>query len=397
MKKNYLLRFSASFILIFLTYSCALFIKPPAEPTLEHLSTEEVYSTEWKDDLDFKALQQAIEESIRYYKQLPSKNKFHYGKFVYSPEEMEASMELFLKIIRTLKGKEQLMQLREKFLFFESKNSQGDAFFTGYYEPILDGSLVPTLEFQSPVYETPVDLIEVDLGQFRQKWKDEKIAGRLKGRRLIPYDTREKIAYNLSLNNRAKPIAYVNEIELFFLQIQGSGLIRLPDGSLKRVNFASQNGHPYKAIGSLLKDKIPPDKMSMQSIKEYLYANPDEVREILSYNQSYTFFREVEDGPLGDIEVPLTPGRSIAMDRRFIPRGALAFIETELPVFENGRIIRWEPVNRFVLVQDTGGAIRDHGRGDIFIGQGSNAELIAGHLKQRGRIFLIAARKEFLK
>jgi membrane-bound lytic murein transglycosylase A len=397
MKKNYLFRFSASFILIFLNYSCALFIKPPAEPTLEQLSTEEVYSNEWKDDLDFKALQQAIQESIRYYKQLPSKNKFHYGKFVYSPEEMEASMELFLKIIGTLKGKEQMMQLREKFLFFESKNSQGDAFFTGYYEPILDGSLVPTLEFQSPIYETPVDLIEVDLGQFRQKWKNEKISGRLKGNRLIPYDARENIAYNLSLKNRAKPIAYVNEIELFFLQIQGSGLIRLPDGSLKRINFASQNGHPYKAIGSLLKGKIPPDKMSMQSIKEYLYANPDEVREILSYNQSYTFFREVEDGPLGDIEVPLTPGRSIAMDRRFIPRGALAFIETELPVFENGQIIRLEPVNRFVLVQDTGGAIRDHGRGDIFIGQGSNAELIAGHLKQRGRIFLIAARKEFLK
>jgi membrane-bound lytic murein transglycosylase A len=136
--------------------------------------------------------------------------------------------------------------------------------------------------------------------------------------------------------------------------------------------------------------------MSLQSIREYLYANPDEVRNILSYNPSYTFFREVEEGPLGNIDVPLTPGRSIAMDSRIIPRGGLAFIDTELPVFDNDQIKEWKTVKRFVLVQDTGGAIRDHGRVDIFFGHGEKAALTAGHLKQRGRVFVIIARKAFL-
>jgi len=117
----------------------------------------------------------------------------------------------------------------------------------------------------------------------------------------------------------------------------------------------------------------------------------------LNYNQSYTFFREVEDGPLGYIDVPLTPGRSIAMDRRLVPRGGLSFIETEFPVFDNGMITGWRAVRRFVLVQDTGGAITGHGRVDIFTGRGESAELIAGHLKQKGRVFFLVAKKEYLE
>ena len=189
---------------------------------------------------------------------------------------------------------------------------------------------------------------------------------------------------------------YVKEIELFFLHIQGSGLIRQQDGSLMRVNYAQKNGHPYRAIGRILSDRIPAEKMSLQAIKDYLYSHPDEVRDILNYNQSYVFFRKVEEGPLGNIGVPLTPLRSIAMDKRGIPKGGLAFIRTELPEFEGDRIAGWKSVSRFTLVQDTGGAIREHGRADIYLGNGKEAALIAGHLKQRGRIFLIVAKKEFL-
>jgi membrane-bound lytic murein transglycosylase A len=188
----------------------------------------------------------------------------------------------------------------------------------------------------------------------------------------------------------------VNEVELFFLQIQGSGIVRFPDGSVKRVNYDSQNGRPYRAIGQLLKDRIPEESMSLQALKEYLSAHPDEVRSILSYNESYVFFREVDEGPLGDIEVPLTPLRSIAMDRRNVPRGSLAFIETSVPVFDKGMQVGSKPIKRFVLVQDTGGAIRGHGRADIFFGHGTEAELVAGHLKSPGRVFLIIAKKEFL-
>ncbi len=357
----------------------------------------QVYFYDWSDDMDFMGLEQAAGRSIRYYKRLPADVTFEYNGLIYSPREMAASMNLFMSIIRNYKGRERMSQLREKFLFFESRNSGGKAFFTGYYEPILEGSLTPTEKFTEPLYKTPEDLIVADLGRFAQKWKNEKIVGRLQGRRLIPYYSRDEIVYGKTLQGRAEPIAYVNDIELFFLQIQGSGLIRLTDGSLKRVNYAQKNGHPYRAIGNILKDKIPPDKMSLQSIKAYLYANPDKAPAILSYNQSYTFFREAEEGPLGNINVPLTPNRSIAMDTRAAPRGGLAYIETKVPaVFDGDRITGWKPVKRFVLVQDTGGAIRGHGRIDLFLGHGEKAEKIAGHLKQTGRSFLIVARKQLL-
>ena len=219
----------------------------------------------------------------------------------------------------------------------------------------------------------------------------------MEGKRLIPYDSRKEIVDGNSLEGRADVIAYVDAIELFFLQIQGSGLVSFPDGRVKRVNYAQKNGHPYRSVGRLLKEHIPPEEMSLQSIKAYLHEHPDEVRGILNYNQSYTFFREVEDGPLGYIDVPLTPGRSIAMDRRLAPRGGLAFIETDFPVIDNGEIIGWMPVRRFVLVQDTGSAINGHGRVDIFTGRGDEAEITAGHLKQKGRVFFLVAKKEYLE
>ena len=377
-------------------YSCKLFVKPP-EAELKKLSAASVRSYEWTDELGLDGLDRAIEQSLVYYDRLPSTYKFDYNGQIYSPSEMTASLEIFRDIVKGTSGKELSRLLGERFQLFESINSDGEAFFTGYYEPVLEGSPVPTKEFPEPIYEVPGDLIDVDLGKFSEKWKGKKIVGRVDGNRLLPYDSREEIVDGNSLKGRADPIAYVDGIELFFLQIQGSGLVSLPDGSVKRVNYAQKNGHPYRAVGRLLKEHIPSEEMSLQSIKAYLHEHPDEVREIMNYNQSYTFFREVEEGPLGNINVPLTPGRSIAMDRSLVPRGGLTYIETEFPVFDNGEITGWRPVRRFVLVQDTGSAITGHGRVDIFTGRGDSAELIAGHLKQKGRVFLIVAKKEYLK
>ncbi len=364
------------------------------------LSQQQVQALDWEDDLDFTGLAEAIEQSNRFFRRLPQYYKFQYGEIAYSPKEMEASSKLLLEIIQNFQGKERLRQIQERFVFFESKNKKGNAFFTGYYEPILSGSLTPNQQFQTPLYQTPNDLIKANLEKFNKEWKGKRIIGKVEGNQFIPYDSRAKIVDAQSLHQRAKPIAYVgNNIELFFLQIQGSGLIQLPDGSLKRVNYAAQNGHTYRSIGKLLieEKKIPKEQMSMQALKTYLYSHPEEVRRILNYNPSYTFFREVEEGPLGYIEVPLTPKRSIAMDRKLIPRGGLAFIKTQTPVFENNQLVAWKPVHRFVLVQDTGGAIRGHGRADIFWGHGPLAELKAGHMQKSGRIFLLVARKEFLK
>jgi membrane-bound lytic murein transglycosylase A len=347
--------------------------------------------------MKYEGLERAVSQSIRYYERLGPDKIFHYGEVQYSPDEMIASLALFLNIVKNTDIRDLPQKLHNTFLFFESRNSEGSAFFTGYYEPLLEGSLIRSEKFSEPLYGTPDDLIQVDLGRFSDEWKNEKIVGRIHQKELLPYDSREEIVYQSSLKERADPIVYVNEIELFFLQIQGSGIVRLRDGTLKRVNYAQKNGHPYVSIGRLLKDRIPPEEISLQSIKSYLYEHPDEVRGILNHNQSYVFFRETTEGPLGNIEVPLTPGRSIAMDSRVVPKGGLAYIETELPVFDNDGIAGWRTAGRFALVQDTGGAIRDHGRVDLFLGSGNEAELTAGHLKRGGRVFVFVARKEYLQ
>lgn len=394
---KYLLVSISLFLLISVSSGCSLFVKPLPEPSLQQLSLWQVSSLDWSDDMNYEGIETAVERSISYYEQLPLDKDFYYREYVYSPEEMIASMKLFLNIIQNHRDNDLSNELKKRFLFFESRNTEGNAFFTGYYEPVIKGSLWPDKDFTEPLYETPDDIVEVDLGQFSENWINETIVGKLEGGRLVPYDNRDEIVYGLSLNGRARPIAYVSEIELFFLQIQGSGVIELRDGSLKRVNYDQKNGHPYNSIGSILRDKILPEEISLQSIKSYLYSNPDELRSILNYNQSYVFFREAENGPFGNIDLLLTPIRSIAMDKRIVPAGGLAFIETELPEFADGKVKDWKPVKRFALVQDTGGAIRDHGRVDIFFGQGKHAEMNAGHLKQNGRVFLLVARKEFLE
>jgi membrane-bound lytic murein transglycosylase A len=393
--KKYFIVLPLVFMFIYF-HGCRIFVKLPAEPVLEQLSVSEINYNTWSDDLYYEGLDQAVEQSLIYYNRLPSSHSFQYDDLIYTRDEMVSSLNLFLDIIKNPDKGSIARQIREKFLFFESKNVEGNTLFTGYYEPVLEGRLVPEDDYPEPLYGIPDDLVEVDLSLFSDKWKNEKIVGRVQGNMIVPYDSREEIVYMESLHDRAKPIVYVDGIELFFLQIQGSGLVRLQDGSLIRVNYAQKNGHPYRSIGAFMSDRILPDKMSLQSIKTYLNNHPDEVREILSHNQSYVFFRVVDEGPLGNIEVPLTAGRSIAMDNLIVPKGGLAYIETELPVFENGAIQRWKPVKRFVLVQDTGGAIRNHGRVDIYIGSGDSAGMVAGSIKNRGRSFIIVARKDFL-
>lgn len=409
------------FVVLFLIFNlsaCSLFVsedpatpnKPPppsqkeevpkVEAKLRLLSSEEVLQSNWGDDQDFAGLARAVEQSLRYYKRLPKTRMFAYGEFRYSAPEMVASLQLFLNTIQSYSGDARLQEIRKKFHFFESKKAEGENLFTGYYQPTIQGSLIPSEKYPVPLYARPDDLLNIDLGAFKDKWKGERIRGKVQGKTLVPFDSRDEISYQASLDGRAQPLAYVsNHIELFFLQIQGSGLLELQDKSVKYVNYAAQNGHRYYAIGRLLvkEDKIPLKKMSMQAIKDYLYSHPEEVKRILNSNPSYTFFRILDEGPLGNIEVPLTPERSIAMDHKLIPRGGLAFIDTQVPKFEGTEVAGWKPMTRFMMVQDTGGAIVGHGRADIFWGHGKAAELSAGHMAQPGRLFLLVARKEHLR
>jgi membrane-bound lytic murein transglycosylase A len=260
---------------------------------------------------------------------------------------------------------------------------------TGYYEPLLKGDRVRTERARFPLYAVPDDLITVDLASVYPELKNLRLRGRLAGNKLVPYPTRKEIEMPANGNGfKGKPIAWAEDpVDLFFLQIQGSGRIELPDGSHLRVGYADQNGHPYQSIGKLLVERgeLKLEQASMQGIKDWGAKNPDKLPELLAANPSFVFFRELPNGltgPLGALGVPLTGGRSIAVDPRFIPLGAPVFLATTQP---NSA----EPLNKLVMAQDTGGAIRGGVRADFFWGFGDAAGELAGRMKQRGRMWVL--------
>lgn len=261
-----------------------------------------------------------------------------------------------------------------------------EGLFTGYFEAELRGAREPSRRYRVPLYKRPDDLVSVDLGVFRHEWNGQRIVGRVRDRRLIPYPTRAEIDDGV-LAGRGLELLWVDDpIDAFFLQIQGSGRILLDDGKTIRIGFDGRNGHPYTAIGPELirRGVISPEDMSMQAIRKWLVANPAEAPKVMAQNASYIFFRSIEGpGPLGAQGVVLTPGHSLAVDRTVIPLGAPLWLETTDPLYP-GR-----PLRRLVVAQDTGSAITGAVRGDLFWGAGEAAEAAAGSMKQLGRYFLL--------
>jgi membrane-bound lytic murein transglycosylase A len=259
---------------------------------------------------------------------------------------------------------------------------------TGYYEPLLKGDRVRTDRARYPIYAAPDDLITVDLAGIYPELKNLRLRGKLVGNKLVPYATRKEIEAAAGNGFSGKPIAWAEDpVDLFFLQIQGSGRIELPDGTHMRVGYADQNGYPYQSIGKLLVERgeLKLEQASMQGIKDWGAKHPDKLPELLASNPSFVFFREMPDdlpGPLGSLGVPLTGGRSIAVDPRFIPLGAPVFLATTQPNSS-------QPLNRLVMAQDTGGAIKGGVRADFFWGFGSEAADLAGRMKQRGRMWVL--------
>jgi len=200
------------------------------------------------------------------------------------------------------------------------------------------------------------------------------------------------------LYGKAQPLAWVSDpVNLYFLHVQGSGKVVFEDGQTIIVGYDSSNGRPYRSIGQLLIDegKISLEEMSMQRIRAYLNQNPGEIQRVLDHNPSYIFFKVTPDGPLGSLNVRLTPGRSVALDRKLFPPAALAFVETKKPLSDNqGQVNSWMDCSRFMLNQDTGGAITGPGRADIFWGSGPYAELAAGHLRHPGRLYFLVLRPD---
>ena len=258
---------------------------------------------------------------------------------------------------------------------------------TGYYEPLLEGARAQSERFPYPIFGVPEDLIVVDFPQFRHL----RLRGRLEGRRLVPYYSRAEIA---SGNLKAPVIAWAADpVELFFLQIQGSGQLRLESGETIRLGYADQNGHPYRSLGRLLVDRgeLALEQASMQGIKSCAMANPEKLEEAMNHNASYVFFRELppEDGPIGALGVPLAAGFSLAVDRRYLPLGAPVYLASTFPLSE-------DPLERLMAAHDTGGAIRGAVRADFFWGSGTEAGASAGRMRQQGRLWLLWPRGEAL-
>jgi membrane-bound lytic murein transglycosylase A len=273
---------------------------------------------------------------------------------------------------------------------------RGDAegLFTGYFEPLLFGSRHEGGPYTVPLYRPPDDLLRIDLGRFNPELAGYAISGRIADGQFVPYHTRADIDGG-ALAGRDLELLWVDDpIDKFFLQIQGSGQVRLDDGELIRVGYAAQNGQPYRAIGRDLIEigALERDEVSLQTIRAWLEAHPDMAQAIMDRNRSYVFFREnrelgPDDGPVGAQGVPLTAGRSLAVDRRFIPLGVPLWLDTTAPYPEGEG-----PLRRVMIAQDTGGAIKGVVRGDVFWGAGARAEAIAGRMKNPGHLVLLLPR-----
>ncbi len=264
-----------------------------------------------------------------------------------------------------------------------ANNGATEGLFTGYYEPELRGSRSRGGAFETPLMKRPPDLIAVDLGDFRADWRGERIAGRVVDGRLKPYETRAQIEAG-ALDRLKLGFLWVDDpVAAFFLQVQGSGRIDLPDGGQVRVGFDGQNGWPYVAIGRVMIERglIDKESATMPGIRGWLAAHPAEAKGILDANPSYVFFRELAgDGPIGSEGVVLSAGRSLAVDTKFLPLGAPFWLDA---AGDDGAI------DRLVIAQDTGGAIRGPVRGDLFWGHGPDAERRAGTMRARGGYFLL--------
>jgi membrane-bound lytic murein transglycosylase A len=270
----------------------------------------------------------------------------------------------------------------------------GEGLITGYYEPALPGSRVPDSRFPHPLYAAPADLIAVELASLYPELADRRVRGRLDGRRVVPYWTRAEI--DAGKAGALIPLAWAaDRMDAFFLEIQGSGRVLLPDGGVMRVGYADQNGHPYTPVARVLieRGEMTREEASMQAIRAWGERNPTRVADLLSENRSVVFFRELPapapgsleaaiDGPLGALGIPLVAGRAIAVDPRAIPLGAPVWLATTHPVDR-------QPLLRLVLAQDTGGAIRGAVRADLFWGAGNAAAEAAGRMKEPGRLWLI--------
>ena len=375
---------------------CCPVLKKEAQQPEEALRQVRLFSPEFSDDMDSDSLTLAVRRSIEYLDRLGPEVVFHYGSHVFTSKQVRESQEAFLDLLAKGLDPDHLnREIRKKFRVYRATGRVGErqTLFTGYYEPIYEGRLAQDEIFRYPLYRPPDDLRRIDLSLFSEKFKGEHIDARIEGKNALPYYSRYQIEAERVLEGKGFEIGWLKDpLDVAFLHIQGSGRLRLPDRKDLLVGYQASNGRPCRSIGRYMIERgfLTREEMSMQAIRRYLTKNPEVLDEVLNYNPSYVFFQPVEQGPSGSLGVLLTPGRSVALDSKIFPRSALGFIVCRKPsVNDQGEIIGWNKFSRFVVNQDTGGAIKGAGRADIFWGSGPYAELTAGHLRHDGDLYVL--------
>jgi peptidoglycan lytic transglycosylase A len=355
----------------------------------------------FSDDMFYDGMEHCLAQSLSYLNRVSKDRTFTFGGDVFTTSHMILSLENFLSFIRTNPDPSGVKRfVEDNYWVYRSvgSGSPGNVLFTGYYEPLLLGRSKKTADYTHPIYARPDNLVSINLAKFSPQFKDKKIIGRYTDHSVVPYYDRKEIESNGALKGKTRVLAWLKDpVDSFFLQIQGSGKVYLETGRTLNVYYHTTNGHPYRSIGKLLIDtgKIPRSEMSMQAIRTYLKNNPKAVENTLNYNPSYVFFKLEKEGPIGYIGVRLTPGRSLAVDRRIFPLSALAFVESRQPLMDGtDKIDKWIDSTRFVLSQDIGGAIRGPGRADLFWGNGPYAEIAAGYLKSRGQLYFLVLKAD---
>lgn len=394
-------RYLSAIIILLIIGGCYPLVKKEVEEPAKALTKVKYFWPKFQDDMDIDSLSLAIESDLQYLNQLKDDTLFTYGPDKFPAEHVRESLKTFLSIFKQSSDSKKFNQyLRKKFYLYKAAGFWGSkkVLFTGYFEPIFDGSLERDSMHRYPIYRRPDNLLTIHLGLFRPALSGQRIMARIQGNSLVPYYTRKDIMERKILEKKNLEIAWLKDpLDVAILQIQGSGMIKLPTGEIIRAGYSASNGHPYKSIGRYMIDNgyITADNLSLQTIRSYIKQNPDIKDEILNYNPSYVFFRLLESGPLGNIGVPLTPGRSLAVDDRLFPKGALVYIRCQKPIMgKDGNITGWVPFSRFLLNQDTGGVIKGTGRADIFWGSDPYAELAAGNLKHNGEMYFLVKRPD---
>jgi membrane-bound lytic murein transglycosylase A len=387
----------ALLLLLLLGQGCAWVLQPfrAVPPPLLDVTAGDVPPI--VDDLGEASLREAVAQSLAFYQRNPAR-VFSVAGQTYTGADFSAALRTFLE--RLPPGAEPAVLdevVRSTFRVLRA-TGQGQAVrFTGYYMPLLRGTLESNAEFRHPLYGKPGDLLSVDVGDIVPGCDCAVGArtGRLENGTMVPYYTREEIDGRGALDGRGLEVAWTDDpIGLFFLHVQGSGQLLLPDGRTFHVNYAATNGRPYRSIGLYLSSigALPAGGASMQKIREYLATNPAERDRIMYQNPRYTFFRIAERGPFGSTEVELTAGRSIATDPGVYPPGALAYVRTRVPVVDADEVQGSALLSRLVLNQDMGAAIKGPARVDIYFGAGEEAAALAGRTSAPGTLYFLVPR-----